>query len=85
MDIITWLVLGFLAGWIASLILNTDTVQSALLDIVLGIIGALSGGLILNVFGRPGITGLTVYSIAVAALGSIVLIWLGRTLHIESR
>lgn len=47
-------------------------------DVILGTVGAVVGGLLLNLIGQPGLIGLNLYSIAVATLGAIVLIWFGR-------
>ena len=84
MDLLAWVVLGFIAGWATSLILDSDSTQGALLDIGLGVVGALVGGWLLDVFGEPGVTGFNIYSMFVSALGSIVLIWLGRTLRVQA-
>lgn len=78
MSIILWIVLGGLAGWIASLIIKSN--QGVLADIVLGVLGAIAGGFIMSFFGAPGVTGFNAYSIIVAVLGAVVLIWLGRLL-----
>lgn len=77
-SIFLYLLLGLIAGWVASLITKTTSSQGFLMDIVLGILGAVVGGLIMNFFGQPGVTGFNLYSLAVAALGAVVLIWLGR-------
>lgn len=81
MNILLWIVLGFLAGWIASMVMKTDSRQGTLMDIVLGVVGAVVGGFIMNVFGAPGVTGFNIYSILVATFGAVVLIWLGRSLR----
>ena len=52
-----------------------------LMDIVFGILGALVGGFIMNALGQPGITGFNLYSIIVAAIGAIVVIWIGRRIR----
>jgi len=80
MSILAFVILGLIAGWIASVVMGTNSSQGPLMDIVLGIIGAFAGGLIFNLFGQPGATGLDLYSIIVAAVGAIALIWIGRTL-----
>ena len=82
MGIITWLIIGFLAGWIASIIMKTDAKQGTLLDIVLGIVGAVVGGLIMNAFGNSGVTGINFYSIFVATIGAMIVIFIGRRLQI---
>jgi uncharacterized membrane protein YeaQ/YmgE (transglycosylase-associated protein family) len=74
MGIILWIIFGALVGWIASLIMKTDAQQGALLNIIVGIIGALLGGWLMNSFGNAGVTGFNLYSFIVALLGAIVLI-----------
>jgi uncharacterized membrane protein YeaQ/YmgE (transglycosylase-associated protein family) len=75
-NIISWIILGAIAGWIASLIMKTDAQMGAGANIVVGIIGALIGGFLMNLFGAGGATGLNLYSLLVAVLGSVVLIFL---------
>jgi uncharacterized membrane protein YeaQ/YmgE (transglycosylase-associated protein family) len=74
MGILLWIVFGALAGWIASMIVKTN--QGLLLDIVVGIIGAVIGGFIFQAFGAAGVTGFNVYSLLVAIVGAIVLLWI---------
>lgn len=78
MSLIAYLILGLAAGWIASVIMGTNSRQGPLMDIVLGIVGAFVGGFIFTLFGASGTTGLDIYSIIVATIGAVVLIWLGR-------
>jgi uncharacterized membrane protein YeaQ/YmgE (transglycosylase-associated protein family) len=80
MGIITWIVLGLVAGWIASLIMGTNAKQNMLADIVLGILGAVIGGFLFNMGGGLGITGFNFYSLAVAVLGAVLLIGARRML-----
>lgn len=74
MGIILWIVFGALVGWVASLIMKTDAEQGALLNIVVGIIGAVLGGYIMNFFGQSGTSGFNIYSFIVALIGAVVLI-----------
>jgi uncharacterized membrane protein YeaQ/YmgE (transglycosylase-associated protein family) len=74
MGVLLWIIFGALVGWIASIIMKTDAEQGALLNIVVGIIGAVLGGWIMNFFGQSGTTGFNLYSFIVALLGAIVLI-----------
>lgn len=76
MEIILEIILGAIAGWIASAI--TKSSAGVWMDIVLGILGAIVGGFIMSFFGQPGVTGLNLYSLVVAVIGAVVLIWLGR-------
>jgi uncharacterized membrane protein YeaQ/YmgE (transglycosylase-associated protein family) len=78
MGIILWIIFGGIVGWIASLIMRTNAQQGPLMDIIIGIIGALVGGGIMSFFGQSGITGFNIYSFLVAILGAIVLIAIVR-------
>jgi uncharacterized membrane protein YeaQ/YmgE (transglycosylase-associated protein family) len=73
MSILAWIVLGLIAGFIGSKIVNKSG-EGIVLDIVLGIIGALVGGWLFNRFGAPGVTGVNLYSLLVAVIGSVVLL-----------
>lgn len=75
MSIIIWLILGLIAGFIASKIVN-NTGQGVVLDIVLGIVGAVVGGFLFSFFGAAPVTGLNIYSIIVAVVGAIVVLWI---------
>ena len=73
MSVIAWIVLGLIAGFIASKIVNR-TGEGVLLDIVLGIVGAVVGGWLFNTFGMSGVTGLNIYSLVVAVVGAAVFL-----------
>jgi uncharacterized membrane protein YeaQ/YmgE (transglycosylase-associated protein family) len=73
MSIIGWLVLGLIAGFVASRIVN-KTGEGVILDIVLGIIGAVVGGFLFSFFGAAGVTGFNLYSMLVAIIGAIVVL-----------
>jgi uncharacterized membrane protein YeaQ/YmgE (transglycosylase-associated protein family) len=75
MSVIGWIVLGLVAGFIGSKIVNSSG-QGLLMDIVLGVVGAVVGGLIFSFFGASGITGFNIWSLVVAVVGSIVVLWL---------
>lgn len=79
MNIFLWIILGAIAGWLADIIMASS--HGMLEDIILGIIGAFVGGFIFNSFGQPGVTGFNIYSILVAVIGAIILIFLGRLIH----
>lgn len=80
MNIILWVVFGALAGWIASLIMRTNQSQGLLMDILMGIVGAVVGGFVVNLFGASGVTGFNLYSLIVAVFGAIILIGIGRVI-----
>jgi uncharacterized membrane protein YeaQ/YmgE (transglycosylase-associated protein family) len=73
MSIIAWLVLGLIAGFIASKIVNHSG-SGILIDIVLGIIGAMVGGWLFTTFGAMPVTGLNLYSMLVAVVGAVVVL-----------
>ena len=73
MSILAWVVLGLLAGFIGSKIVNKSG-EGLILDILLGIVGAVIGGWLFNRFGAAGVTGLNLYSLLVAVIGSVVFL-----------
>jgi uncharacterized membrane protein YeaQ/YmgE (transglycosylase-associated protein family) len=73
MGIISWIILGLIAGFIGSKIVDRQG-QGFWLDIVLGIIGALVGGFLFDMFGASGVTGLNIYSMIVAVVGAVVVL-----------
>jgi uncharacterized membrane protein YeaQ/YmgE (transglycosylase-associated protein family) len=73
MSFIAWIILGLIAGFIASKLVN-KTGEGMLMDIVLGIVGAVVGGWLFRTFGMPGVTGLNLYSIVVAVAGAAVFL-----------
>ena len=73
MSILAWIVLGLVAGFIGSKIVNR-TGEGLLLDIVLGVVGAIVGGWLFTFFGASGVTGLNIYSFVVAIIGSVVVL-----------
>jgi len=79
MSIIGWIILGLVAGFIASKIVDSSG-QGMLMDIVLGIVGAIIGGVIFNFFGATGVTGFNIYSLIVAIIGAVVVLWLYHAL-----
>ena len=79
MSIIAWLVLGLIAGFIASKLVN-KTGEGLILDIVLGIVGAVVGGFLFSAIGAAPVTGLNLYSMFVAVIGAIVVLVLYHAL-----
>jgi len=73
MNIIAWLVMGLIAGFIASKLVN-KTGAGAAMDIVLGIVGAVVGGFVANALGYQGVTGFDVYSILISIGGAVIVL-----------
>jgi uncharacterized membrane protein YeaQ/YmgE (transglycosylase-associated protein family) len=79
MSIIAWLILGLVSGFIASKLVN-KTGDGMVIDIILGIIGAIAGGWLFNRFGMSGVTGLNIYSMLVSVVGAVVVLVLYHAL-----
>jgi uncharacterized membrane protein YeaQ/YmgE (transglycosylase-associated protein family) len=75
MSFLSWIVLGLIAGFIASKIVNNRG-EGVLMDIVLGVVGAIAGGWVFNLFGASGATGVNLYSLLVAVAGAILVLLL---------
>jgi len=73
MGILSWIILGLIAGFIGSRIVDRQG-QGFWLDIAIGIVGALVGGFLFDLFGASGVTGFNIYSMIVAVIGSIVVL-----------
>ena len=73
MSIFAWIILGLIAGFIGSKIVNKRG-DGLVLDLVLGIVGAIAGGWLFNTFGASGVTGLNLYSLLVAVVGAVVVL-----------
>ena len=73
---IGWIVLGGLAGWIASKIANTDHSMGVIANIVVGIVGAFIGGFVFSLAGGEGVNGFNIYSFVVALVGAVILLTL---------
>jgi uncharacterized membrane protein YeaQ/YmgE (transglycosylase-associated protein family) len=73
MSILAWIVLGLVAGFISSKIVNHSG-QGVIVDILLGVVGAFVGGFLFHLFGSPGVTGLNLWSLVVATVGAIVVL-----------
>ncbi len=73
MSILAWIVLGLIAGFIGSKVVNKSG-EGIILDILLGIVGAVIGGYLFNTFGAHGVTGLNLYSLFVAVVGSVIFL-----------
>ena len=78
-NILVWIIVGAIAGWLASIVMKTNSQQGLLLDIVVGIIGGFIGGIVLNLLGIGGaVTGLNIASVLTAFIGAIILLGLIR-------
>ena len=79
MGILLWIIFGAIVGWVASLLMGTN--EGLLLNIILGIVGAVIGGWLMSFLGQTGITGFNLYSMMVAVLGSVILIAIVKALR----
>jgi uncharacterized membrane protein YeaQ/YmgE (transglycosylase-associated protein family) len=84
MSIISWIILGLVAGFIGSKIVNKSG-DGFWLDIILGIVGALVGGFVFGLFGASGVTGLNLYSLLVAVVGAIAFLLIYHALFRRSK
>jgi len=75
MSILGWIVLGAVAGWIGSMLIN-NTGEGLFRDIILGIVGGIVGGWIFSAFGSTGVTGFNLWSLFVAVVGAVVVLGL---------
>ncbi len=73
MGILAWIILGLIAGFIGSKLVNKSG-EGLIMDIVLGVVGAVVGGFIFSLFGAGGVTGLNLYSLVVAVIGAVVVL-----------
>lgn len=74
MGLLSWIIVGALAGWIASKIMGTDAAMGGGANIAVGIIGAVIGGWIMSAIGKVGVQGFSIHSFLVALLGSVVFL-----------
>jgi uncharacterized membrane protein YeaQ/YmgE (transglycosylase-associated protein family) len=79
MSFLAWIILGLIAGFIASKIVN-KTGEGVLMDVVLGIVGAIVGGWLFNTIGHVGVTGLNLYSLLVAVIGAVIVLFIYHAL-----
>lgn len=77
---LAWIIVGAVAGWLASMVMKTNGQQGLLMDIVVGILGAFIGGFLFNQFGAAGVTGFNFWSLFVAFFGAVVLLAVIRLL-----
>lgn len=79
MSILIWIVFGALVGWVASMVMGTG--GGLVWDVVVGIIGAVLGGWLMNSLGKGGVSGFNLYSFLVALLGAVILIAIVRAVR----
>ena len=84
MGIIAWILLGLIAGWIASKIMHGEG-SGLLMNLVLGVVGAFVGGFLISVIGGVGVTGFNPWSLLVSVLGAVVVLWLYNVLQSRRR
>ena len=74
MGVIGWIILGGIAGWIASIITKRNDRMGCITNIIAGVVGAAVGGWVFSLFGGGGITGLNIYSLLVAVVGAVIVL-----------
>lgn len=80
MSLLIFLIFGAIVGWLASMLVGSNSSQGLIGDIILGIIGSAVGGWLMQRFGEAGVTGFNLYSILVGVVGAIVFVFVGRML-----
>ena len=78
MDILSWIILGGVAGWVAKVTTGVGEKRGCLFNIIIGIIGSMMGGFIFTLMGEHGVTGFNIWSLFVAAVGAILLLGIAR-------
>lgn len=76
MGIISWIVIGALAGWLASMITGNNEKMGAGKNIIVGILGAFIGGFVMNILGGTGVTGFNIWSLIVSVVGAVILLFI---------
>ena len=74
---LTWIIIGAAAGWLGSIIMHTER-QGCIMNTVIGVIGGFVGGLIVGLLGGTGVNGFNLWSLFVALIGSVVLLWIAK-------
>ena len=78
MTILGWIIVGLIAGALAKMVVPGEGPGGVVGDIVVGIVGAFLGGWLFNFFGHTGLTGFSLYSIIVAFVGAVILLFIVR-------
>lgn len=74
MNFFAWIIVGGVAGWLATLFMKKDKDYGIFANIIIGVLGAVIGGFLLSLVGGPGVTGINLTSILVALLGAVILV-----------
>lgn len=80
MGILSWIVVGLIAGWLAKMISSGSEPGGTLMTLLIGVVGAVVGGFIANALGYAGTSGINLYSILIATLGAVLFLWVWKTL-----
>jgi uncharacterized membrane protein YeaQ/YmgE (transglycosylase-associated protein family) len=82
-NLIVWIIVGAIAGWLASIVMKTNASQGLLTDIIVGIVGGLIGGFVLRALdvSSQGVTGINITSIIVAFIGAVILLAILRVVR----
>jgi uncharacterized membrane protein YeaQ/YmgE (transglycosylase-associated protein family) len=78
MSFLAWIVVGAISGWLASIVMKTNREQGLIMDIIVGIVGAVIGGVVFNALGIEGTNGFTIWSVFVSFIGAVILLALLR-------
>ena len=81
MGIIGWIIIGAIAGWLASLVTGNDKKMGVFANIVVGVIGGLIGGFIMSLLGGTGISGFNLWCLLVAFIGSVIVLWISNNIN----
>jgi uncharacterized membrane protein YeaQ/YmgE (transglycosylase-associated protein family) len=79
MSFFAWIIVGLIAGWLAKMISPGPERTGLLATLLIGVIGAIAGGIIANALGYAGATGVNVYSIIIATAGAVLFLWIWKT------
>jgi uncharacterized membrane protein YeaQ/YmgE (transglycosylase-associated protein family) len=85
MSICTWLVLGGISGWLASIIKGTNAQMGMFANIATGVVGAMIGGWLFSFFGGQGVSGFNLYSLVVATVGAVILLTIVQAIRGSKR
>jgi len=81
MGFLSWIIIGSLAGWIASIIMGKDSEMGKIANLICGIVGGILGGEIMETFGNQGLMGFSFHSLWVATLGAVIVIFLWKKIR----